>query len=423
MKKHRLFKRKLVKAVVRLAVFLLKSQLFTAFLVLFGLGYWAGTRVRPDPGSLPFEELFQNLSVVSHRESPSDPNTRFVVELSAGGHVFQQYDIDAQRFEPPARGRDYRRSISGTQYPPLQVRGHVDRGFWLELPNPSDPTFQPDQFTELFRSTLDYVKPVSIASSVLGMLSGYSIGYRAATWGSSLANPEVQERLLASPNIECIVARDAWRRVLLEPVMMGDANDAGRFAALRGVQRVYTNFFRLALNDSDGFIPREAARLDSAGFRRESSTMLAFAQSARRAAGQDSCDLSSADFDAIEEWASLLDRRGHWAPGSTPAAGEERMRYFGALAWYGLAPATPDERRIWVGPRMLVREGDAEGYIADEIPLTRAGCPSAWRPLMRANGRMVATNTWTAQWMGAAREFAPLIQFGREKLGSLRAGR
>ena len=396
----------------RLALWLLKSQLLTVFLILFGLGFWTGTRVRPEPGTVPYDELFENLTVASYREAPSDSSARFVIELSSGGRVFREYDIDARRFVTPVRGHDYRRSINSTRYRPLEVRGHVGRGFWLEIPNASGRTLLPDQFTELYRSTLDYIRPISLASNVLGTLSGYSIGYRAATWGSSLGNPTIEERLLATRNIGRVLAHEAWRRVLLEPVMMDDDNDAGRFAAVRGTQRIYTNFFKLALNDSDGFIPREAARLDSAGFGREARAMRAFARSAVRAA-QDTTELSSADFTAIEEWASLLDRRGHWAPAATPPAGEPRMRYLGTLAWYGLAPAAPDEHRIWVGPRVLVQEGDVKGFIADDIPLTPAGCPSAWRPWIRSDAATLQSTVWTARWVGASRELAPLVQYGR----------
>ena len=422
MRKRRFGKRQILKFGVKVAVFLFRSQLLTVFLALFALGFWAGKSMQPEAGAMPYEELFDNLSVLSFRETPSDSCAHFLVELSAGGRVFRQYDIDAHRLVDPVRGHDYRRSISGTQYRPLRVRGHVARGFWLELPGSSLRTLLPEQFNELYRSTLDYVKPVSIASSIVGTLSGYSMGYRAATWSHSLLNPAVQQRVLETPGIQHVLAREAWRRVLLEPVVMGDENDAGRFAAVRGTQRIYTNFFKLALNDSDGFIPREATRLDSAGFVRESRAMRAFAQAARRAQA-DTCDLASRDFDAIEEWASLLDRQGHWAPRATPPAGEERMRYFGTLSWYGLAPPTPDERRIWIGPRVLVREGDTEGFIADEIPSTPVGCPAAWREWMRGDRTNLGASAWTARWLGPAREFAPVIRFGRRIVGRWRASR
>jgi hypothetical protein len=399
------------KFVGRMARLLLKSHLLTIFLVLFVLGYWVGTRLRPDPLAEPYGELFDHLGVTSYRETPSESSGHFVVELSAGGRVFRRFDIDSRRFETPIRGREYRYSINGTRYLPLEVRGHVDRGFWLELPGAYAGAFRPDQLAELYRSTMGYVRPVSIASEVLGTLSGYSVGFRSATWGSSFANPSVQKRLLASPNFGRVLAHEAWRRVLLEPVLMDDENDAARFAAVRGMQRIYTNFFRLALNDSDGFIPREVARLDSLGFVNESHAMQAFADAARRAA-TDSCDLSSADFIAIEEWASLLDQRGHWAVAAMPPAGEPRMRYLGMLAWYGLAPASADERRLWVGPRVLVREGELAGFIADDIPLTRAGCPESWSRWLRADHGVLESNAWTAEWSGA-REFAPLIQYGR----------
>jgi hypothetical protein len=411
MKRRRLFKVQLPSFVARIGRFLLKSQLLTIFLALCALGFWAGTRVRPEPGTVPFDQLFENLSVLSYREAPSDSQARFVVELAAGGRVFQEYDIDTRRFADPVRGHHYRRSISGTRYSALRVRGHVARGFWLELPSSSALSLLPHQFDELYRVTLDYVKPVSIVTTVLGTLSGYSIGYRMATWSSSLSNPAVQQRLLATPGMGRMIAREAWKRVLLEPVVMSDESDARRFAAVQGTQRVYTNFFKLALNDSDGFIPREAARLDSAGRTREARVMLAFARAVNHAA-QDTCDLTSADFGAIENWASLLDRGGHWTSGATPAPGEERMAYFGTLTWYGIAPATGDERRIWVGPRVLVRQGDTEGFVADEIPSSPVGRPIAWVPWLSDEEMTMSNHAWTAQWMASSREFAPLVQLG-----------
>jgi len=391
------------------------GRLLAAFLALFVLGWWVGTQSSANGAADPKRELFDHIGVVSYRESPSDSSARFVVELIAGRRAFRQYDVDARRFEAPVRGHEYRRSINGTRYEPLQVRGHVDRGFWLELPEAESQIFRPDQFEELYRSTVDYVKPVSIVSSILGTLSGYSVGFHLATWGHSLSNPNVQERLLESRDIARLVTHQAWRRVLLEPVLMDDGNDAARFAAARGTQRIYTNFYKLALADSDGFIPREAARLDSLGLKRESRAMLAFALAARRAAS-DTTDLASADFAAIEEWASLLDRDGSWAPNALPPAGEPRMRYLGTLAWYGLAPEAPAERRLWVGPRVLVRAGDTAGFIADDIPLTATGCPDSWRPWMHGEHGVLESNVWTAQWMGA-REFAPVIGYGRAWIG------
>jgi len=416
---RRLRRIKLPKWVGKLAIKLLKSQLLTVFLILFVVGFWVGMSARPKPAIAPDQELFDHVGVASYRESPSDSSARFVVELSASGRVFRELDVDSRRFETPVRGHEYRRSINGSRYRPLEVRGHVNRGFWLELPSAATGGFRPDQFSELYRSTVDYLKPVSLVSSVLGTLSGYSVGFRLATWGSSLANPVVQERLVTAPGSTRRIAHEAWRRVLLEPVLMDDENDAARFAASRGMQRIYTNFYKLALRDSDGFIAHEATRLDSVGHAREARAMLAFAFAARRAAS-DTVDLTSADFSAIEEWASLLDRRGHWAPDAVPPAGEARMRYLGTLAWYGLAPTPPDEGRLWIGPRVLVREGDTVGFITDDIPMMEAGCPGSWRPWLHGDHTAIESNTWTAAWLGA-REFAPLIRVGSSLASSWQA--
>jgi len=131
-------------------------------------------------------------------------------------------------------------------------------------------------------------------------------------------------------------------------------------------------------------------------------------------AAQDTCDLTSSDFCAIEDWASLLDRRGHWSAGAAPAMREDRMRYYGTLTWYGLAPAPANERRIWMGPRLLVREGEMEGFVADDIPLTGVGCPIAWREWLRRDNGSMSANTWTAQWMRDSRQVAQAVDFGRD---------
>jgi hypothetical protein len=402
-----------MKVLFPVAKFLLKSKLL---LILFGLaafGFWAGKQAQPDGSAAPLQELFENMSVLSYRDVPSDTSAHFVIELSSRGKVFRQYDIDTQRFSAPVRGHDYGRTISGTRYRALKVRGHVERGFWLELPDSSDHAILPDQFDELYRTTLDFVKPVSVVSVVLGTLSGYSIGYRAATWSTSLANPEVQHRVLAMPAIGRVLTREAWRRVMLEPVVMARESDADRFASVRGMQRIYSNFFRLALADSDQFIPREAARLDSLGRTRDAHIMRAYVNAVRRAE-RDTCVLTSADFNAVENWASLLDRRGHWAAGAAPSEREDRVRYFGTLTYYGLEPSRQDEKRIWMGPRLLVREGDMEGFVADDIPLTGVGCPIAWRDWLRRPDGTMSASAWTTQWVRESRQLSDAVDFGRD---------
>ena len=411
MKTFRLYKGKLVELAAKTGGRLLRSRLLQIWIGLCILGFWIGTQARPDPDAIPFEDLFDNLRVRSYRETPSDSTAHFVVELAARGHTFREYDVDARRFVPPARGHQYWQSISGTRYAPLRVRGHVNRGFWLELPDSNEHALLPEQFDELYSTSLDFVKPVSLASTAIGLLSGYSVGYRLGTWGSSLSNSKVQKRLLAAPSLGRRIAREAWRRVALEPVIVFEEKDPGRIATLSGRQRLYTNFFRLAVRDSNGFIPIEAAHLDSIGCARESRAMVAFARAATRAS-QDTCDLSSADFAAVEEWASLLERRGHWISDSRMPKGPERLRYIGTLAWYGLAPETSDPRRIWVGPRLLVRDGDLEGFVADEIPQIEAARPVSWGDWMGGGEDTgLSANAWTAQWMGEARQFAPIVSF------------
>ena len=408
--------RGLIRSLGPLARFVLKSQLLTVFLALCVLGVFVGAQTRPDPRAVPYAELFSQMSVVSYRESPSDTTARFLAELSAGGKVFRQYDVDARTFLPPARDRDYNRAITGTFYRPLQVRGHVARGLWLDVPHHLGPSPLPEQFDELYQATLDFVKPVSLAAGLLGTLSGYSVGYRLGIWNSSLCSHAVQERVLATRDLGRVIAREAWRRVLLEPVVMGGEDDATRFAAVRGTQRLYASFFRVALNDSDGFIPREAERLAHLGHGDESRAMLAFAEAVRRAA-LDSVHVTSADFSAVERWASLLVRHGHWAYDAIPSAREERAQYLGMLAWYGVAPPTPEVDRVWVGPRLLVREGETEGFVADEIPATGVGCPIAWRARLREE--KTGTNAMASAWFSDRPEFTALAAFAGRMAGGV----
>ena len=418
-RKRRLVRVNLLPLLARVSRFLFKSQLATVWLVLCALGFVVGLQARPDPRTAPYEELFENMSVRSFRESPSDTTARFVVELAARGRVFRQYDVDARRFLPPVRGRDYRRAISGTRYLPLRIRGHVDRGMWVELPDSTRRALLPDEFKELYRVTLDYVWPVSLATNVISTLSGYSIGYRVATWNTSLSSAGVQERVVATPGLGRAIAREAWKRVLLEPVIAVQESDVARFASASATQRIYTNFFRLAVNDSNGFIPAEAARLDSAGGAPEARAMRAFAR-AVRCAMEDTCDLTSDDFAAVENWALLLDRHGHWAYRSVPAQAAERLRYLGTLAWYRIAPDAGDEPRLWVGPRLLVESGEAQGFVVDEIPSAAAGCPIAWRAWLRGDPTHPSGNAWTAQWLARSRQIAPMVNFAMEVTAALR---
>jgi hypothetical protein len=336
--------------------------------------------------------------------------------------VFREYDVDEQRFVEPVHGRDYRRMVGATRYDPLLVRGLVDRGFWLELSNRKSPEILPEQFQEMYQTTLDYVKPVSVIASIAGTLSGYSVGYRAGTWGTSLANPAVQKRVLATAGVGRMITREAWRRVLLEPVVMGHESDPERFAATRETQRIYTNFFRLALADSNDFIHAEAKRLDSVGYTREAIAMLEFTYSALRAA-DDTVHLESADFRAVEEWASLIAHRGHWAPASIPPSGEARVRYLGTLAYYGLTPVADDAQRVWVGPRVLVRDGDEEGFVADDIPSIRAGCPLTWQDWLRHDTTGLSSNEWTAQWMRESKQLAQMVSFGKQVVRQIQPAR
>ncbi len=380
---------------------LIRSALLTVFVVLCVAGIIVGLLTRPNPRVIPYAELFNEMNVVSYRESPLDTTSHFVVDLCAGGKAFSRYDVDADAFTPPPRDHDYNRAITGTVYRPLQVRGHVAEGLWIAVPRLVRPSILPQQLDELYRATIDAVKPVSLVTGAVGMFSGYSIGYRLGIWNSSLRSRAVQQRVVATPGLGKVIAREAWRRILLGPLVMGTEDDAKRLAAACATQRIYANFFCLALNDSDGFIPREAARLAGLGRFYESRTMLAFAEAVHRA--KLGSTVTSADFDAVERWASLIMRRGHWAAGTIPPAGEERARYLGTLTWYGVAPSAPEMDRIWVGRRLLVREGETEGFVDDQIPATGVGCPIAWRAELRE--QTSTTNVWAAVWFADHPEF------------------
>jgi hypothetical protein len=386
---------KALKVLGKVARFLIVSRLLGAFVVLCTLGVMVGIQTRPDPKLVPYGDLFDHMRVVSYRESPADSAVRFMVELSDGSDVFRRYDVDGQAFLPPVRDRDYNRAITSTSYRPLQVRGHVAQGLWLDLPRRPGPDLLPEQFQELYRATLDFVKPVSLVAGALGTVSGYSVGYRLGIWNHSLRSHAVQERVLATPDLGRTIAREAWRRVLLEPAVMAGEDDVTRFATIGATQRVYANFFRIALDDSDGFIPREAQRLTRLGHQDEARAMLDFAAAVRHAT-PDTAQVTSANFSAVERWASLLVRRGHWAADAIPPAGEERARYLGMLAWYGVAPLAPGTERVWIGPRLLVREGDTEGFVTDAIPATGVGCPIGWRARLKEEtiGPIAQASAW-----------------------------
>ena len=370
--------KKLLRPVLPTAARLLQNRFFLLFVSLSLLGYVVGRVQLPRPAPIPYDELFDNMHVYSYRETPSDTVSHFVVEMGACGRTFKQFDVDSRRFFKPERGNRYVRAISGTHYRPLRLRGHAAQGFWFEFPDSLSPTMQPGQFDELYQKTLGYLRPVSMLANVLGVLSGYSIGFRIGTWEGSLCNPRMQDQLVQTPGIDRLITLEAWRRVLLEPVLMGDEANADAFGSIQEKQRVYASFYRLALRDTNRFIPREAARLARAGEAQYARAMQGYAEALARAQDDDA-GLTSRDFRAIEVWATMLYGRGHWAARVGPVEGDDRSMYLGALAYYGLAPNGPDASRIWIGPRVLVKCGEVEGFVTDDIPATALGCPVSWR--------------------------------------------
>jgi len=390
--------KRLRSLIAPLALKVISNRIFLIFLSLCALGFVVGRHGFHSPPPIPYEDLFDNIDVYSYREAPADSVTHVVVELNAGGHPFREYDIDTRRFSVPKQGSRYVRAVGGTRYRPLRLRGHAGQGFWLELPDSLNPGAGEGQFEQLYQRTLFFVRPLVVARIALGILSGYSVGYHLATWEGSLGNPAMQARIMDTPGIGRAIAREAWRRVLLEPVLMGDGTDIEVFGATHDKQRVYTNFFKLALRDSDDFVPREVARLAAAGQLEFSRAMAAFAGAVDHAQ-EDNRELSSDDFRAIEVWARMLYGRGHWARHVAPAASEERSMYLGALTYYGLAPVTPDQARIWIGPRVLVQYGEVDGFVADDIPATALGCPLSWRRRLIPDTTATGADAWALRWV------------------------
>ena len=68
---------------------------------------------------------------------------------------------------------------------------------------------------------------------------------------------------------------------------------------------------------------------------------------------------------------------------------------------------------------MIVRHGDTEGFVPDEIPRIDAACPVAWREWMADDPGHLSSNEWTARLMGEARQFAPILDMGRNVVGAM----
>ncbi len=398
------FVKKGLNAAWKIARKALLSGVLLGFLGLCLLGYVVGRDEVPHPVQVPMDQLFDQLQVYSYRDTPSDTSYHFVVELTAFGKPFAEYDVDQLRFVTSGFGRRYDRAFSGAHYTRLKLRGHSGEGSWIALPDSSAGAMTQGQFDELTRKTLDYVRPVGVVTNVLGLLSGYSVGYRLGLWEGSLANPAVQKRLFEIPGIAKTITREAWRRVLLEPAFMSSQPDAGTFGTVLEQQRLYNRFYLLALEDTSGFVAEEAARLASAGQQEYAQAMTRFAASVRRA-HSDTTLLASQDFRAIETWAGMLFSRGHWARFVTDSTSDGRFRYLGALAHYNLSPPEGPSstgrhaRQVWVGPRALVTIDGEEGYIADDIPATVLGCPTSWRPYLLPGATDSQRNLFAVRWV------------------------
>ena len=380
------------------------SGVLLGFLGLCLLGFLVGREEVRHPIPAPTDQVFDNLQVYSYRDTPSDTTYHFVAELTSFGKPFAEYDVDQGRFVTSGFGRRYDRAFSGAHYSRLKLRGHSGEGCWLAVPDSSTGGLTQGQFDELTKKTLDYVRPVGIVTSLLGLLSGYSIGYRMGQWEASIANPRVQRRLLETPNIARIITREAWRRVLLEPSYMSSQPDAATFATVLEQQRLYNRFYLLALEDTSGFVAHEAARLNAAGQPEYARAMTAFVSAVQRARS-DTTVMSSRDFRAIETWAGMLFSRGHWANYVPDTTDDARFRYLGALAHYNLSPPEGPSssgrhaRQVWVGPRALVTVDGDDGYVSDEIPSTLLGCPTAWKSWLLPGGSESERNFFAVRWV------------------------
>jgi hypothetical protein len=382
----------------------LMSGVLLGFLGLCLLGFLVGREEVRNPVPIPTDQVFDNLQVYSYRDSPSDTTVHFVVELTAFGKPFAEYDVDQRRFVTSGFGRRYDRAFSGAHYSQLRLRGHAGEGCWIAVPDSSTLALTQGQFDELTQKTLDYVRPVGIVTGMLGLLSGYSIGYRLGQWEASIANPRVQRALLEMPGIQRVLTREAWRRVLLEPSFMSSQPDAPTFATVLEQQRLYNRFYLLALEDTSGFVRHEAERLMAAGQPEYSRAMTSFVAAVHHA-NTDSVTLTSRDFRAIETWASMLFSRGHWANYVADTTDDARFRYLGALAHYNLSPPEGPSssgrhaRQVWVGPRALVKVDGEEGYISDEIPATSLGCPVGWKPFLLPGKGDAERNYFAIRWV------------------------
>ena len=399
-----LFLKKALGAAWKVARKALLSGVLLGFLGLCLLGFLVGRDEVPHPVAVPTQQLFDNLQVYSYRDTPSDTSYHFVVELTAFGKPFAEYDVDQQRFLTSGFGRRYDRAFSGAHYTRLKLRGHSGEGCWIAVPDTSTSSMTQGQFDELTKKTLDYVRPVGVVTGVLGLLSGYSVGYRLGLWEGSLANPRVQKLLLESPGIERLITREAWRRVLIEPSYMSSQPDAGTFATVLDQQHLYNRFFLLALEDTNHFVAQEAARLAGAGQHEYAQAMRAFTVAVGHAK-DDSTALTSRDFRAIETWAGMLFSRGHWARYMSDTTADARFRYLGALAHYNLAPPEgPNSsgrhaRQVWVGPRALVTVDGDDGYVSDEIPASPLGCPVSWKPYLLPGASESQRNLFSVRWV------------------------
>ena len=72
------------------------SGVLLGFLGLALVGFVVGREEVRHPIPIPTDQVFDNLQVYSYRDAPSDTTVHFVVELTAFGKPFAEYDIDQE---------------------------------------------------------------------------------------------------------------------------------------------------------------------------------------------------------------------------------------------------------------------------------------------------------------------------------------
>ena len=328
----------------------IKSQLLTFFLVLCALGFWVGFAARPEQG-VPFRSVRGYDGAVVPR---SDTTARF----SRSSWRTRTGAVRSRRAPLHRADADVTTSSIGgsARYRPLTLRGHVGPQA-LELPDSTRPKLPGGsaQRAAANKSSDLRLKPVGSRART-ATLSGYYRLPPRHTWAARCRTRRCRSGY-SRCGMDRVIAHEAWRRVLLEPVLMGDE----RRRALRRDARHATAIHQLLPARAERqrrLHPREgAARLARSSAR---ARAMRVRHRGQRAA-QDTIDLRSSDFSAIEGVGESADHRGHWSPArrhrraksafATSArwrgtASHPRSRASSASGWAARAGARGATRRL-----------------------------------------------------------------------------